>query len=410
MSDSWQMNRSRVSAWRAEPAWMVVKPFTPDDSVSSSGSASRSRTSPTMATSGAMRRKPATSRRRSTAGRSAPRGAGLHAGDVRQRDVGLEHLLGDDDPQRRVELGRAARQQRRLARAGRAGEDDRQPGPHARREERGDLRRRACRARRARRGCGTATPVNLRMLTITWPPRLMSPCTMWSRAPSSSCASCRPSVGSSLRCDARRVVEDLGERPDDVVVVVEDLVVVAARRRGAASRRSASGALIMISHTSSSAEQRLERAVAGEVAEGPLGDERRGRRGRRAAGRACGRRSSVATSSSMRARSLRVAVAGRHVEGDVLGPRLHRPLDLDQRRHLGAAFTGSPPRSSVQGPSEPGATRVGLAPAPTGRGPDRWSTAWTAPTSGAVTLAGRRAPSRSSVVDRAALGDEERAR
>ena len=57
-SDSWQMNRRRVRAWRAEPAWIVVKPFTPDDSVSSSGSASRSRTSPTMATSGAMRRKP----------------------------------------------------------------------------------------------------------------------------------------------------------------------------------------------------------------------------------------------------------------------------------------------------------------------------------------------------------------
>jgi hypothetical protein len=24
VSASWQMNRSRVSAWRAEPAWMVV--------------------------------------------------------------------------------------------------------------------------------------------------------------------------------------------------------------------------------------------------------------------------------------------------------------------------------------------------------------------------------------------------
>lgn len=73
-SDSWQMNRSRVSAWRAEPAWMVVKPVTPDDSVNSSGSASLSRTSPTIATSGAMRKKPATSRRRSTAGRSARAG------------------------------------------------------------------------------------------------------------------------------------------------------------------------------------------------------------------------------------------------------------------------------------------------------------------------------------------------
>ena len=43
------------------------------------------------------------------------------------------------------------------------------------------------------------TPVNLRMLTITWPPRLRSPCTMWRRAPSSSWASWSPSAGSSLR-------------------------------------------------------------------------------------------------------------------------------------------------------------------------------------------------------------------
>lgn len=34
------MNRSRVSAWRADPAWIVVNPFTPDDRVRSSGSAS----------------------------------------------------------------------------------------------------------------------------------------------------------------------------------------------------------------------------------------------------------------------------------------------------------------------------------------------------------------------------------
>ncbi len=42
VSASWQMNRSRDSAWRAEPAWMVVNPCTPDDSVSSSGIASGS--------------------------------------------------------------------------------------------------------------------------------------------------------------------------------------------------------------------------------------------------------------------------------------------------------------------------------------------------------------------------------
>jgi hypothetical protein len=34
------MNRSRVRAWRAEPAWIVVNPLTPDDTVESKGSAS----------------------------------------------------------------------------------------------------------------------------------------------------------------------------------------------------------------------------------------------------------------------------------------------------------------------------------------------------------------------------------
>jgi hypothetical protein len=43
VSASWQTNRSRVSAWRADPAWMVVYPVTPDDRVSS-GSASAFRT------------------------------------------------------------------------------------------------------------------------------------------------------------------------------------------------------------------------------------------------------------------------------------------------------------------------------------------------------------------------------
>jgi hypothetical protein len=44
-----------------------------------------------------------------------------------------------------------------------------------------------------------ATPVKRRILTMQCPPRAMSPCTMWRREPSSSCASWSPSVGSSLR-------------------------------------------------------------------------------------------------------------------------------------------------------------------------------------------------------------------
>ena len=36
----WHRNRSRVSVWRVAQAWIVVNPVTPDDSVSSNGSAS----------------------------------------------------------------------------------------------------------------------------------------------------------------------------------------------------------------------------------------------------------------------------------------------------------------------------------------------------------------------------------
>ena len=86
-----------------------------------------------------------------------------------------------------------------------------------------------------------ATPVKRRMLTIRCPPRLTSACTMCSREPSSSWASCRPSAGSSLRWLAEDVVEDLGQRAGDVVVVVEDLVVVARRCPRGASRGSRRG-------------------------------------------------------------------------------------------------------------------------------------------------------------------------
>ena len=234
---------------------MVVKPFTPDDSVSSSGSASRSRTSPTMATSGAMRRNPATSRRRSTSGRSgragrvcmlATFGSGMSASNTSSamttRSAG-------------VELGRAARQHRGLARAGCAREDDRQPRPHARPQERrrpwSSSMSRSTSWSSARNG----TPVNLRMLTMhvaVAARRRRGRCGGGRR-----CRAGRPGGPRRGRAcgGAGGVVEDLGERPHDVVVVVEDLVVVAAGAPGGASRRSASGALIMISQTSSSARR-----------------------------------------------------------------------------------------------------------------------------------------------------------
>ena len=94
-----------------------------------------------------------------------------------------------------------------------------------------------------------------------------------------------------LAVDWRGVVEDLGERAEHVVVVVEDLVVVAADGPMCRFTKIASGALIMISHTSSSSSSGVERAVAGEVAEGPLGDDVGIGQVERRAGRACSRRS-----------------------------------------------------------------------------------------------------------------------
>ena len=102
-------------------------------------------------------------------------------------------------------------------------------GVDARPQERGRLGREHLAFDELVERCVDGTPVNLRMLTIRWPPRAMSPWTMCRRAPSSSCASCRPSVGVELAVGAGGVVEDLGERAHDVVVVVEDLVVVARR-------------------------------------------------------------------------------------------------------------------------------------------------------------------------------------
>ena len=226
-SDSWQMNRRRVSAWRAEPAWIVVKPFTPDDSVSSSGSASRSRTSPTMATSGAMRRKPATSLRRSTGRAVGAGGTGLHAGDVRQRDVGLEHLLGDHDAQR---LGRARPHSTTAASSCRS------PGAPAT-----TIVCRACThsARKAAAAGRQHVPLDeLVEVAERHAGELADVHHDVTAAADVAVHDVQPGAVVELRVlqalgrielavRARRVVEDLREDPDDVLVVVEDLVVVA---------------------------------------------------------------------------------------------------------------------------------------------------------------------------------------
>ena len=66
--------------------------------------------------------------------------SGLHSGHVGQRNVELEHLFGGHDSQVRLKLRGAASQQRRLAAAGRACEEDRQPGAYGGTQEFADLR------------------------------------------------------------------------------------------------------------------------------------------------------------------------------------------------------------------------------------------------------------------------------
>ena len=60
----------------------------------------------------------------------------LHRRNVGDGDVGFEHLFGDHDPLRRVDLGGTAREHRGLARAGCAREHHAEARPHGRRQER----------------------------------------------------------------------------------------------------------------------------------------------------------------------------------------------------------------------------------------------------------------------------------
>ena len=197
---SWATNRSRVRACRAEPEWIVVYPVTPDDSVSSNGSASRSRTSPTIATSGAMRRNPATRRRRSISGRSIRLGrvcmlatlatatsASKTSSAITTRRPGSSSAAQHDNKVVLPDPGDPAKTMLRRARTA------------ARRKDAAAVESEPRSTNSSSRVI--ATPVNFRMFTIRWPPRLRSPWTMCSLAPSSSWASWRPSVGSSLRCD-----------------------------------------------------------------------------------------------------------------------------------------------------------------------------------------------------------------
>ena len=196
------------------------------------------------------------------------RRARLHARHVRKRHVSLEDLLGHDDPERGIERGGATGQQRGLAGAGRAGDDDRRTGVDTCREE----RRGALVEHPGVDELGQITERNARELADVHDEV--------TTARDVAVDYVQPSAAVELRvlqtfrwielavC-GRRVVEDLGERAEDVLVVVEDLVVVAGRPAVSGHEHRVRPVDHDLPHVIVG-KQRFQGAVAGEVAEGPV--------------------------------------------------------------------------------------------------------------------------------------------
>ncbi len=332
VSASWQMNRRRVRAWRAEPAWIVVNPLTPDDSVRSSGSASLSRTSPTIATSGAMRRKPATSRRRSTAGRSARAArvcipatlaSGTSASNtssaITTRLAGSSSAAQHDSSVVLPDPGAPAKtieSPARTASVRKAGHG------RARHVARHQL------VERVERDAGEPTDVDDEVTTTgdVAVDDVQARAVVELRV--------LQTLGRvELAVAHRGVVEDLGERAGDVLVVVEDLVVVARPALVPLHQDHVGGVDHDLPHVGV-VEQRGQRPVAGDVAEGPLGHERR-------LGQLEGPDPALGVVgppfdlvADQRPQTF-VALGARQVEGQILGPRLDPLLDLDEGVEIG---------------------------------------------------------------------------
>ena len=247
---------------------MVVNPCTPDDKVNINGMASRSRTSPTMATSGAMRRNPATSRRRSTSLRSgragrvcmcATFGSGMSVSKTSSATT-----------TRRLGSSSAARQLSNvvLPDPGCAGNQDRQSATHARLQEAGRGR------------VQHAAVDQLGQRSVDHPGELADIDQHVAVAadvgvhdvqpgPVVELGVLQPLGRIQLAMRPAGVVEDLGQHPDDVVVVVEDLVVISPGAGVPFGKNSARSIDHYFPHVGIF-EQRLERAIAGQVPQRPL--------------------------------------------------------------------------------------------------------------------------------------------
>jgi hypothetical protein len=134
------------------------------------------------------------------------------------------------------------------------------------------------------------------------------------------------------------VVQKLRQRAQDVLVVVEDLVVVPGRAPVPAHEDRVGG----VEHDLPDvvvAQERRERAVAGQVAERPLDDERRIGQPEGPAAAAVVVVPAGHLVGDERAQ-LGLTAGRRHLQRDVLGPLLHGALDLHQRRHPGGRSGG----------------------------------------------------------------------
>jgi hypothetical protein len=255
-------------------------------------------------------------------------GPGLHARHVRQRDVGLEDLLGHHDPQRGVELGQAAGHEGGLARPRRPGEHHGEAGADAGPQERRHLRRQHPALHQLvdplERDPGELADVHHHVAAAgdVAVDDVQSGAVV-ELGILQALGGIEGAVGRGA------VVEDLGERAQHVLVVVEDLVVVSRRPTMALHEDRVRGVDHDLPHVVVGQEG-LERPVAGDVAEGALDDQLGVGQVERA------QASSVVEGPAAdlvldEGAQLRLAVGPVHLEGDVLGPLLDPPLDLLER-------------------------------------------------------------------------------
>ncbi len=283
-----------------------------------------------MATSGAMRRKPATSPAQVDLTAVGPGRAGLHAGHVGHRDVGFEDLLGDDHPQGGIKLRRAARQHRGLARAGGAGEHDRLARAHGGPQEFGGGGVEHVAVHQVLQAAvGDAGELADVDQEVTVAPDITVDDVQ--AGPVVELGVLEAFGGVELAVRAGGVVEDLGQGPHDVLVVVEDLVVVAGGPAVALDEDGVGPVDHDLPHVGI-VQQGGQRAVAGEVAVGPVGhlvrvSEIDGAQAPAVVGLPAGHLVDHEVTQHLRS-----TLAG-DVEGPVLGPGLDVALDLDQRRH-----------------------------------------------------------------------------